>query len=89
MASARMKIWTVILIVIVGGLVGSAFGELIGRILPDGPVKNFFLNAISVGFRTFHLDLSIFTIDFGLILRLNIISIIGMILFAYLLRWFY
>ena len=84
-----MKVRTAILIILLGGLVGSACGELLGRVLPDGPVKNFFLNAISVGFNPFHFDLSILTIDFGLMLRLNIISIIGMILFAYLLRWFY
>jgi hypothetical protein len=89
MAVSRMKIWTALIIVIFGGLVGSAFGELMGRVLPAGPVKSFFLNAVSVGFQPFHLDLSIFTINLGVMLHLNVISIIGMIVFAYLLRWFY
>ncbi len=85
----KMNVWVALLIVVTGGLVGSAFGELMGRVLPAGVVKNFFLNTVSVGFQPLHLDLSILILDFGLMLHLNIISIIGMVLFAYLLRWFY
>ncbi|MFQ5905665.1 MAG: DUF4321 domain-containing protein [bacterium] len=85
----RRRFAVVIFIIILGAMLGSAFGQIIGKILPKGPVKSFFLSSVPVGFKTVHVDLSVFTFDVGFMLRLNIISIVGMILLAYLLRWVY
>lgn len=89
MAVYRRRTAVLILIIVLGALVGSALGRLLGTVLPEGPVKSVFLQSVSVGFRPLHIDLSVLTFDFGLMLRLNIISVVGVLLVAYLLKWFY
>lgn len=85
----RRKFAVVFLIIVLGAMLGSAFGQIIGKVLPKGPVKSFFLTSVPVGFRTVHMDLAVFTFDIGFMLRLNIISLVGVVLLAYLLRWVY
>jgi hypothetical protein len=85
----RRKFAVVFLIIILGAMLGSGFGQMIGKILPRGPVKSFFLASVPVGFRTVHMDLAVFTFDIGFMLRLNIISVVGVVVLAYLLRWVY
>ncbi|GAH75895.1 unnamed protein product, partial [marine sediment metagenome] len=70
-------------------IVGSAFGQILGIILPEGAVKKVFLESLSVGIPEFHLNLAIISLTFGLTLKVNLVAIIVIILLAYLLRWFY
>lgn len=85
----RKRFAVVVVIILLGAMLGSAFGQIIGKILPKGHVKTFFLKSVPVGFRTVHVDLAVFTFDIGFMLRLNIISIVGVVVLAYLLRWVY
>jgi hypothetical protein len=85
----RKRIAAVILIIVLGAMLGSAFGQIVGKVLPAGPVKSFFLMSVPVGFQPVHADLAVFTFDIGFMLRLNIISIVGVVLLAYFLRWLY
>jgi uncharacterized membrane protein len=78
----------IFMVIVVGAVVGSAIGELIGYFLPDGVVKQFFLRSVSVGFEPFVINLAIITFTFGLNLKINIISAIGVIIIAYFLRWY-
>ncbi len=89
MAVYRRRTGVLILVVVLGAIVGSALGTLLGKVLPEGTVKGFFLKSVGVGFRPIHIDIAVLTFDFGLMLRLNIISIVGVLLTAYILRWFY
>ena len=89
MAVYRRKTGIIVLVVVLGALVGSAFGTLLGRVLPTSPVKSFFLYSVDVGFRPIHIDIAVLTFDLGIMLRLNIISVVGVLLTAYILRWFY
>ncbi len=85
----RKRVAVVVVVILLGAMLGSAFGQIIGKILPEGHVKTFFLKSVPVGFRTVHVDLAVFTFDIGFMLRLNIISIVGVVVLAYLLRWVY
>jgi hypothetical protein len=85
----RRRFAVVFLVIILGAMLGSAFGQIVGKVLPKGPVKSFFLNSVPVGFKTFHVDLAVFAFDLGFMLRLNIISVVGVVLLAYFLRWAY
>jgi hypothetical protein len=78
----------VLLILVFGALIGSTFGEVIGYILPDGVVKQFFIRSIKPGFDAGTLDLNVFSITFGFRIKLNIVSILGIALAAYILRWY-
>lgn len=85
----RKKPWIFIFIIILGAIVGSAFGQILGIILPEGAVKKVFLESLSVGIPEFHLNLAIISLTFGLTLKVNLVAIIVIIFMAYLLRWFY
>jgi hypothetical protein len=84
----KKSVGTVLLILIFGALIGSTLGEVIGKVLPDGVIKDFFVKSIKLGFDAGTLDLEVFTITFGFKIKLNIISILGIALAAHILRWY-
>jgi hypothetical protein len=84
----KKSVGAVLLILILGALIGSTFGEVIGLVLPNGVVKDFFLKSIKPGFEAGTLDLIVFRITFGFNIKLNIVSILGIALAAYILRWY-
>jgi hypothetical protein len=73
---------------VLGILIGTAVGEGIALLLPDGVVKDFFLRAVtaSVGPATVNLVAFSFTIGFSL--KLNIMAVLGVIFATYLYRWY-
>jgi len=89
MALRRKNPWIFVFIIILGAVVGSALGQILGMVLPEGAVKKVFMKSVAVGIPEFHLDLAIIGLTFGLTLSVNLITIIIIILMAYLLRWFY
>ena len=84
----RLKFGVLIFIIFLGLLIGSAFGELIGFILPDGVVKNFFLVSINVGIKPTEIDLNIIKFTFGFMFKLNVVGIIGIAIASYILKWY-
>lgn len=84
----KKSVGAVLLILIFGGLIGSTFGEVIGLVLPNGVVKDFFLKSITPGFSPGTLNLIVFSITLGFTIKLNIVSILGIALAAYILRWY-
>lgn len=75
---------------------GTLVGELLGWILPAGVVKDFFLTSVSFDLGglvgqdsgVIVLDLIMFTLKFGLSLKINFTSIIGLAGAYYFLRYF-
>jgi hypothetical protein len=68
-------------------VLGAAFGQLIGWMLPDSPVKSVFLKSAELMIKPFVLNLVFLQITFGFTLNLNLLSIITVFVLAYLLRW--
>ncbi len=70
-----------------GAIVGTLVGEILGFILPEGVVKQFFLlsKTLSVGPGT--LNIIMLQLTLGLSITLNVISLIGIGVAYYLLRW--
>ncbi len=87
-SSKRKSVAFIVLILLLGALVGSALGEVLALILPDGVVKEFFLGAISGGLEPTTLNAVLFTITIGFTIKLNVIGIVGIVVVAYLLRWY-
>lgn len=92
----KRSITLIILIIFVGAMAGTLVGELFGWILPEGVVKDFFLTSVSfdlgglVGNESgvIVLDIIMFTLKFGLSIKINFISIIGIASSYYFLRYF-
>lgn len=77
----------IFVIVVLGALVGSALGEVLAYVLPQGVVKDFFLRAATVSFGPATLNLIVFTFTFGISLKINVIGVIGIGLVGYFLKW--
>lgn len=84
----RLSISWVLLAVVLGALMGSALGEVIGLVLPDGVVKEFFLRAATFGINPAVINLVVISFTFGFTFKLNIIGFIGIIIAAYIFRWY-
>lgn len=84
----KRSLGLIMVILFLGALIGTTLGEVIALILPEGVVKQFFLRSISAGLKPVTLNAVMFTITFGFTLKLNLISIVGIIIAAYILRWY-
>jgi uncharacterized membrane protein (DUF441 family) len=84
----KKKSWFFILLVlVVGALIGSTLGEILAYVMPAGVVKQFFLKSFIPTFGPATLDIGILTLTFGISLKINFISIFGIFIAGYLLRW--
>ena len=86
--SRKKSLGFIILILTLGALIGTGIGEVIGLLLPEGIVHDFFLKAVTPAFGPATLDLVLFSITFGFTLKLNVIGIVGIFIAAYLVRWY-
>ncbi len=84
----RLSIGMILIAVVLGALMGSVLGQVIGVVMPDGVVKDFFLRSASIGFSPVLVNLVIISFTFGFTFNLNIIGVIGIILAAYIFRWY-
>ena len=83
----KKSIGWILIIILLGALVGSALGEVLGLILPEGVVKEFFLRSAEFGVGPGTLNLVVFSFTLGFTLKVNVIGVIGIGLVAYFLRW--
>ena len=86
---ARQKsIGVLVVMVILGMILGTAVGEGIGHLLPDGVVKDFFLSAVNTGLGPTTVDLVAFTFTLGFSLKINVMAVLGVVFATYLFRWY-
>jgi hypothetical protein len=77
----------VIFIIIIGAMIGTALGEVIGIIVPKGVVQDFFLKSVSASIGPATLNIILITLTLGFSFKLNITGVIGILIAAYALRW--
>ena len=78
----------IFIVLIFGAIVGTLFGNVMGLVLPEGVVKQFFLQSVSWGISPVTLDFVVGTVTFGLRVKFNIISVLGLAVAYYFLRYF-
>ncbi len=78
-----------IIVLVVGALLGSFLGEFISIVLPSGAMKDLFIKDLSAGLMPSTFDLRIVQITFGCMLKLNVMSLVGVILSAFIFRKMY
>lgn len=85
--SAKRRIGMVALVFFLGVVLGSVVGELIGLLLPDGNViRELFVSGKEFRVGPAHIDLIVFTFTVGFSLKVNLVSVLGIIVVAFLLR---
>ncbi|HBE74049.1 MAG TPA: DUF4321 domain-containing protein [candidate division Zixibacteria bacterium] len=88
MSIKRKGVGYILLVLLGGALLGSALGQLVGVLLPQGVVRDFFVRAVTPGLtQPVTVDLLVLTLTFGFTLKLNIVALLGVVLAAYLLKW--
>jgi hypothetical protein len=82
----RSRLTFFVLVIVVGAVAGSLLGELIGVLLPHGRLNAIFSHGVSVGIPHFSVNLLALTLSLGLMLRVNLCTLLGMAAAFYLLR---
>jgi hypothetical protein len=85
--AAQRGIGLVVLIVLAGLVVGSLLGELVGSLLPAGWIQDLLTRGPTIGLTTpATLDLRFLSVTFGLVLKVNLVGVVGIVLAAVALR---
>ena len=90
-ANQKRSIAFIFLVLFIGIIISSILSQLIGGILPDGVVKEFFLTSRSIGWGiqpNNWIDLFVIRFKTGLFIDINVVSFLGMVIAWYFLRYF-
>ena len=81
MAKKLDSVVVLLVIVILGALIGSVIGEVIGTLAPGGYLEKVFSRGVNPGIAPpAVLDLRVITLTFGLTMKINLASLLGIAL---------
>jgi len=81
MAKKMDSVVVLLVILILGALIGSVIGEVIGALAPGGYVEAILAKGISPGIAPpAVLDLKVLTLTLGVTMKINLASLIGIVL---------
>ena len=81
----------IIIVILLGCILGTALSLLIGTIIPDGVVKDFFILSKSLGFGQSPnnwINLGPLRLKIGFFFDVSIVSLLGVFISWYILRYF-
>ncbi|MFC1628939.1 DUF4321 domain-containing protein [Gemmatimonadota bacterium] len=82
------RLGSLVLWLVCGVVIGSLFGELLGLILPEGVVRDFFLVSTDIGIGPVPINLAVMSFTLGFTLDVNVTGVLGILFSAYYFRWF-
>lgn len=86
--TGKRSIWFVLVIVILGAAIATGLSQFIGLVIPEGVVREFFLTTLPLGWDPFTLNLQIITFTIGFAIDISVVSLLGMAIAWYFLRYF-
>jgi hypothetical protein len=87
MAILRKTPWMFIFFIFTGGLLGGVLGEILRVFSSEGLIRDLFLAGFSSGVHPpFTLDLHLFTVTVGFTFRINLLTLLGVILGIYVYK---
>jgi len=90
-SNQKRSISFIFLVLLFGVIAGSILSQFIGTFFPEGVVKDFFLTSHSIGWGinpNNWIDLFVIRIKTGIFVDISVISILGMGISWYFLRYF-
>ena len=90
-SNKKRSIGFIFLILFFGVITGSILSQFIGAFFPDGVVKDFFLTSNSIGWGinpNNWIDLYVIRLKTGFFVDISVVSILGMGISWYFLRYF-
>lgn len=83
----RKSPWLLVIFILLGGLLGGILGEILRIMAPAGAIQNIFSAALTPGINPpLTVDLILLKVTFGLLLKMNLITFLGMFLGIYLYK---
>ncbi|HBC45878.1 MAG TPA: hypothetical protein DEO84_10475 [candidate division Zixibacteria bacterium] len=90
----------IIISLIMAAIVGGFLGQLIGEYLPDGAVKTLFVKSMDIGIgqrgvsvneiqEPIYINLYSISLAFGLLIKINFVSLLMIILVIIYFKWWY
>ncbi len=81
MAKKMDSVVVLLVIIILGALIGSVIGEVIATLAPGGLLERIFSKGLNPGLSPpAVLDLKVLTLTFGLTMKVNLASLLGIVL---------
>ena len=74
---------------ILGAVMGGLVGDIIGSFLPPGAAKTVFTKSIQIGFDTSRFEFYAISFTFGLMFKINFMSVLVVLLILVYFRWWY
>ncbi|MBC8213480.1 MAG: DUF4321 domain-containing protein [Candidatus Marinimicrobia bacterium] len=84
----KRSLFFIFLVILVGAILGTVFSQMAGQLIPEGVVRDFFLTSKPLGWDPFTLNLQLFTITTGFSIDISVVSILGIAVAWYFLRFF-
>jgi hypothetical protein len=87
MAILHKTPWMLIFFIVLGGLIGGLLGEVLRVVSPEGILQDIFSRAYDVGLDPpMTLDLKLFSMTIGILFRINLFSLLGILLGIYIYK---
>ncbi|MGB2696620.1 MAG: DUF4321 domain-containing protein [Candidatus Zixiibacteriota bacterium] len=83
------EITFVAVVLILAAVIGGLIGDIVGSFLPVGAVKTLFEKSIDIGLRPFTWELYTISLTFGLMIKINFVSILMIILVIAYFKWWH
>ena len=84
---ASRGVGLMVLIVVAGLVVGSLLGELVASVLPSGLIRDLLTRGPQIGLTPpATVDLRFLALTFGMMLKVNVVGVLGVVLAAFALR---
>ena len=85
--AGRHSLGLIALIVVAGLIVGSLLGELVASVLPSGLIHDLLTRGPQIGLSPpATVDLRFMALTFGMMLKINVVGLLGVALAAFALR---
>ena len=79
--------WILLIFVLIGGLLGGVLGEILRIMAPHGTIQTVFATNYVLGItEPLTIDLVLLKLTIGFVLKINLLSLLGMFLGIYLYK---
>lgn len=83
----KKSAWVLLAFIFIGGLLGGVLGEILRVFTPSGTIQNIFAKSVSPGLDPpFTVDLVLVKLTLGFLLKINLLTILGIFFGIYLYK---
>jgi len=85
----KRELTFIVVALVLGAVIGGLLGDIIGTFLPAGAAKTVFSKSIQIGLDTTRIDFYSISLTFGLMFKINFMSVLAVLLVIVYFRWWY